>query len=94
MLKTIGKVAMHTTMTLGAAWLASIVYCKTSAFMKDNTTNQDSYKITKTGLGASMLVGATIGLGSSIIFISDSLIPKNVNNLYASKEVIERCSGD
>ena len=41
-----------------------------STFMKSKNTNQDNYKITKTGLGISMLMGATIGLSSSIIFHS------------------------
>lgn len=70
MLKTICKMAVHTTMTLGSAWLASITYCKVSTYMSHQNTDKKYYNITKTGLGVSMLMGATIGLGSSIIYHS------------------------
>ena len=70
MLKTICKMAMHTTMTLGSAWVASITYCKVSTYINSSDVNHERYKITKRGICISMLMGATIGLSSSIIYHS------------------------
>jgi len=72
MLRTLGKLAMNTTLTLGSAWLASMTYCKMSTYLNRSDVNNERYKITKRGLGISMLMGATIGLSSSIIFHSTS----------------------
>jgi hypothetical protein len=92
MLSSIGKLAMNTTLTLGSAWLASITYCKLSTFMNNNNNAmKESYKINKTGLGVSMLMGATIGLGSAIIFNNNIQVLENINNM---QEVMERCAGD
>jgi hypothetical protein len=70
MLRTLGKLAMHTTLTLGSAWLASMTYCKVSTYANSSDVNHERYKITTRGVGISMLMGATIGLGSSIIYHS------------------------
>lgn len=70
MLRTLGKLAMHTTLTLGSAWLASMTYCKVSTYVNSSDVNHELYKITKSGIGISMLMGATIGLGTSIIYHS------------------------
>lgn len=72
MLRAIGKLAMNTTLTLGSAWLASMTYCKVSTYLNSSDVNNERYKITKKGLGISMLMGATIGLSSSIIYHSTS----------------------
>jgi len=95
MLNAVGKIAMHTTITLGSAWLASITYCKVATYMNRNTNNNtnNNYKITKTGLGVSMLMGATIGLGSSIIFHSDNIGVNCINNMSDIDEIACRCSG-
>ena len=92
MLHTVGKIAMHMTLTLGSAWLGSVIYCKLSSCLRD-TDNNDKYTITVRGVGVSTIVGATLGLGSSIILYNNGLSLFTPPNLHDCPEISELCPG-